>query len=279
MGTDQYEVVVVRYGSATLPRNRLFLNDFLYGEAEQDQRLDYYFWVLRNDERSVLIDTGFSADVGTRRGRTVLVDPLVAIRALGVGPEAAPPIVVTHMHYDHIGNVAAFADSQVTLARAEFEFWTGPLADRPQFAHLNEAGEIRALEDAHRDGRVTLIDGETELFPGITLIPVGGHTPGQLMVLVETPDGPLLLTSDAVHLAEELELGRPFIHMDQLSASYAAYDRIAEIAAGEVGLRVVLGHDPGALETIPHAPDPLLPDHAWIVGAGEPSASDAATPA
>ncbi|MEV1130477.1 N-acyl homoserine lactonase family protein [Agromyces sp. NPDC049794] len=266
MQSNRYEITVVRYATTTLLRSRLFLNDFLNEVADESRGLDYYFWIVRNDERTILIDTGFAAEVGARRGREVLIDPLDAMQALGVDLDAELDIVVTHMHYDHIGNVDAFPRSHITLARSEFDFWTGPIAGRSQFAHLRETTEVHAIARAHDDGRVSLIDGDTDLYPGIRLLLVGGHTPGQLMVLVESESGPILVTSDAVHYEEELSLGRPFIYMDHLSASYAAYDRISEITAETSGARILLGHDPAALAQIPHAAHPLLPDHASVIG-------------
>ena len=92
-------------------------------------------------------------------------------------------------------------------------------------------------------GRLTLTGQARAVAPGIELIQVGGHTPGQAIVTVATAAGPVLLASDAVHYYEELERDRPFAIVANLPDMYAAFDQISELARTP-GTRVVAGHDP-----------------------------------
>ena len=243
MSRERYEIVIAKYGSRRARRGEVFLNETVDPDGEID--MAYYFWVIRNASRTILVDTGFAAGVGIQRGRTVHADPLDLFARLGVAPETAPDIIVSHAHYDHIGNLAAFERSAVTIARAELEFWASPMRRRGDFAALTESSEIDALLAADREGRVIAIDGPFEFAPGVRLIPVGGHTPGQLMVEVETYQGTVLLTSDVIHFDEELERDRPFTFLTDLVAQYAAFDLVR--GARDVGTIVISGHDPIAL--------------------------------
>lgn len=96
--------------------------------------MDYFFWLLRRGGETILIDSGFAPGVGKRRGRTPLHAPVEALKRLGVEPETVSAVVVTHLHYDHTGNLAAFPGAELIVPGKELEFWTSPLAVRFQFA-------------------------------------------------------------------------------------------------------------------------------------------------
>ena len=55
----------------------------------------------------------------------MLIDPREALAELGIERADAPQVIITHAHYDHIGNLSHFNESQVVVARAEAEFWAG----------------------------------------------------------------------------------------------------------------------------------------------------------
>ena len=60
----RYEVLAVRYGTRLTRRSEVFLHYELYGEPDAQTRMDYFFWVARSSERTVLIDCGFNERSG-----------------------------------------------------------------------------------------------------------------------------------------------------------------------------------------------------------------------
>lgn len=238
-----YEVIAVRYASYFAPKSVFFHNFHLYEEEDAELELHFYFWILRAGDEVILVDTGCEPEEGRRRG-DVVSDPIELLRGIGIAPRDVSTVLVSHCHYDHIGNLREFPDAEVVLPRTELDFWRTPFSRRRHFAAYTDP---RAL--AHLYGiedRLRTIAGEVEPLPGVRSIEVGGHSPGQTMFLVETDSAPVLLTSDAVHFESELDDDRPFAVLYDLPGTYRAYDRVRELAGA--GATVVSGHDPAVGE-------------------------------
>jgi glyoxylase-like metal-dependent hydrolase (beta-lactamase superfamily II) len=247
--SGRWSLIALRYASRPTTRADVFLRYGEYREPDGPQEMTYYLWVLRSGERTLVVDTGYSAASGGRRGRGHLVAPLDALSRAGVDPQGVDLVVNTHLHYDHTGHLDAFGDAPLLVNRTELEFWTGPLASRTQFAAHIEPDEVRALADRARSGRVTLMGGEHEVAPGVVAIEVGGHSPGQTILVIDGEEGPIVLASDAVHFYEEVERDRACAILADLTRVYRAYDTIREHVAR--GARMVAGHDPLVMDRFP----------------------------
>jgi glyoxylase-like metal-dependent hydrolase (beta-lactamase superfamily II) len=244
-----WEVVAIRYGTLHSRKSELVYRYESYGEPDEELEMAYYFWLLRRDGEVVVVDTGFDPAVGERRRRRCLTPPIDALRRVGVDPETVETVVVTHFHYDHVGNIGAFPRARFIAPRKELEFWTGSFATRFQFASHVEPDELVRLERLADDGRLRLTDGNEEILEGVDAISVGGHSPGQQVMTVVGRERVVTLASDAVHFYDELELERPFGVIADLAEMYAAYDALRDMADG--GAAVVPGHDPEVLRRFP----------------------------
>jgi glyoxylase-like metal-dependent hydrolase (beta-lactamase superfamily II) len=264
-----YEIVLARYATAPARLSGLYLNHHLYGELDGPAQTDYYVWIVRNGDRTILIDTGFSREVGQRRDKTVLHDVPVLWRRLGVDTKDAE-VVLTHLHYDHVGNLASLSAPRVTLAASELDFWTSEASAGFLISYYAEPQDIDTVWRLHESGRVRTFTGELDLAPGIRLVEVGGHTPGQTMVLVDTRIGTVLLASDAVHFRKELAEDKPFAAVTDLPGLYRGLARVRQLVRDDEVVAVVTGHDPDELDGLDRLPG--MGDHVGVIaplGGGE----------
>lgn len=245
--TGRWSVSAIRYASRPTSRADVFYRYHEYGEADGPQEMAYYIWLLQNETQTILVDTGFSAEGGGRRGRSYIVPPLEALASMGVTPQTVDQLVVTHLHYDHTGHLAAFRDVPMVVTRTEVETWSSSVAGRTHFAAHIEPSEVEVLLACIRAGNVDVFDDEWQIAPGVLGIEVGGHSPGQMILRVETESGPVVLASDAAHFYEEVERDMACGVLVDLEKVYGAYDCINDLL-NEPGARFVPGHDPLVME-------------------------------
>ncbi|WP_397452330.1 N-acyl homoserine lactonase family protein [Pseudomonas sp. NA-150] len=260
------EVIIVRYGTRQTTKSECYYNFRAYKEPDAEITMDYFFWIFRNAEQTIIIDTGFSPEAAIARKRQPIVAPADALARLGIDPKEVKLLVLTHAHYDHAGNLDLYPNAQVVMSRREFDFWNTEMGKRPQYGHHTDALDIQRIQGLADAGRITFLDApQNTLIPGIELYEVGGHTPGQLAVVVEMPDGPVILASDAIHYYEELERDRPFAVLDSLAAMYQGYEQIRQWLVECPGAVVIPGHDPDVMTRF--APvDPEDPSFAVRIG-------------
>jgi glyoxylase-like metal-dependent hydrolase (beta-lactamase superfamily II) len=200
-----------------------------------------------------------------------VVAPADALARLGIDPLDVKLLVLTHAHYDHAGNLGLYPNARIIMSRREFEFWGTDMGKRPQYAHHIDPLDIERIQALDRDGRITLLDEpRNTLIPGIELYEIGGHTPGQMAVVVEMPEGPVILASDAIHYYDELEQDRPFAVLDSLADMYRGYEQIREWLQ-RPGAVVIPGHDPEVMNRFaPVDPsDPMFAVRIDASGAGK----------
>ncbi|WP_258803558.1 N-acyl homoserine lactonase family protein [Pseudarthrobacter sp. NS4] len=239
-------------GTRATKRSDVFLNYHLYGEPDGPAKVDYFFWILRNQHRTVIVDTGFSPRAGLKRDRELLLHPRQALMELSIEPDDVNDVILTHGHYDHIGNADLFPQATFHMAEAEYRFWNSPTAAHTQFSHYAEEVEIGYLRQRHHAGKLNLFRGQCSPAPGLEVVEVGGHTPGQAMVRLQTTAGPVILASDAVHFYEELERDMPFIAISSLPEMYDVFLHLRDQARAANAI-IVPGHDPDVLHRFtPH---------------------------
>lgn len=167
--------------------------------------------------------------------------------ALGLSPSEIDFLVMSHLHFDHAGNVKMFAGGGTKLICNDKE---------KQFAYGFEGLFTGAhLKTDYEGVEFETVSGDTEILPGVTLIEAPGHTPGTMAMKVDLPEtGSMIFTSDAVYMGDSY--GPPPVPaaiVNDLSAWYASVEKIRGIAES-CNATVVFGHDAGqmaGMRTVP----------------------------
>ena len=257
--TPRYEVLALRFGThADRPARDNFLLSTGKFAPDAVMPMDFYLWVIRDAARTILVDTGFSQELAARRGRTVFRCPVQALADIGISAAEVTDVVITHMHYDHAGNLDRFPTARVHLQQEELAFCAGPAMRHDVVRGPFEPDNVKTAIQLLFDGRLVLYKGTAEILPGVTLHPVPGHTPGSQVVRVPTERGWLVLASDATHLWANIRQRKPFPIVDHLTSMLDAYDVIEALADGAD--HIIPGHDPAVARRFPK----LAPDSDWV---------------
>lgn len=210
------------------------------------------YLIQTSDGKNILVDTGVPLDgsfVPMSGAQLQLFSVVEQLAALGLTPHDIHILVCTHFDPDHCGSHDAFPEAEFVVQRAEYEFARASV--NPRFT----------LTRSHWDRpehHYRLIEGNTELVPGVELIETGGHTPGHQAVLVRLPQtGPVLLAIDAAAMEPELnpETRLPENGADLDPARAAASARkLFDLAQHENVALIVFGHDENHWPKLKKAP-------------------------
>jgi glyoxylase-like metal-dependent hydrolase (beta-lactamase superfamily II) len=216
--------------------------------------------VIKSYDGWRVVDTGFSEATAQRRSRNIVTPVRQGLLAAGVEPDGVRDVILTHLHYDHAGNTALFANATYHVQQREMAFCTGPHMCGHDHAHHYEAEDVGQMVRSLFEGRVAFHAGDSELAPGISLHHIGGHTDGLQVVRVRTARGWVVLASDATHFFANFETGRPFPAVFDLAAMKEGFDRLRSLASSDA--HIIPGHDP---EVASRYPELRSGTGGWIV--------------
>jgi glyoxylase-like metal-dependent hydrolase (beta-lactamase superfamily II) len=251
-----YEVYAIKYAHHARRAAENFIGGAPGGDAHDGPMpLDYFIWLVRGGGREIVVDTGFSAAVAARRGREHLRCPANALRLLKTDPNEVRDVVITHLHYDHVGNFELFPLATFHLQDLEMRYATGRHMCEPFFSGAYDVEDVAGVLRRVYAGRVRFHDGDAEIAPGLSVHLIGGHTMGLQAVRVHTRRGWVVLASDAGHFYANMEQVRPFPIVSSVADMLQGYRRLAALA--ESPGHIIPGHDPLVLERY-GAPSPEL---------------------
>jgi glyoxylase-like metal-dependent hydrolase (beta-lactamase superfamily II) len=200
------------------------------------------------DGQRALIDLGFGP-------RTLILEALAmefwggrlvaSLAAVGLQPDDIDAVLYSHLHADHVGWTADRDQGGLTFGRARH------VMSPAEWAHwepIPGTGGPDEHDLAALAQRIDLVDGETTVLPGITMVPTPGHTPGHCSFLVESGPQRAVVLGDAIHCP--LQISHPewaFVADASPDAARAARERLLrELDAPDT---VVVG---------PHFPDAVF---------------------
>jgi glyoxylase-like metal-dependent hydrolase (beta-lactamase superfamily II) len=237
-------------GFLGIPRSALF-----YGEySEAPTQIPVSCYLIRTSDGTILFDTGVSPRAVPGLMRTDRLahftdeDLLVhRLDAIGLEVGNVDMVVLSHLHYDHAGGADLFRESELIVQKDEYSYAHYPA---PFYASFYYRKNFDLPDYTWR-----LLDGDTELAPGITVLRTDGHTPGHQSLMVELPEtGPVILTGDACYWHEHVEKERvPGVVWNPTLALHSI--KRLKTLARLTGARIFPSHDPEFWKTVKQAPE------------------------
>jgi glyoxylase-like metal-dependent hydrolase (beta-lactamase superfamily II) len=238
-----FAVYAIRYATVA----RTAVENFIGGDVhESGTAMDYFVWVAISDDKTWVIDTGFNQAAAKKRKRTFLRCPSEGLTLLGVDCRNVEDVIITHLHYDHIGNFNLFPNARFHLQDSEMAYATGRYMAHPFFSAAYEEDEVVAMVRNVYAGRVEFYDGDAQLADNISLHHIGGHTLGLQVVRLWTEKGWLVLASDASHYTDNMKLGKPFPIVADVTQMVDGWRLIETLA--DSPRHIIPGHDPAVMK-------------------------------
>jgi glyoxylase-like metal-dependent hydrolase (beta-lactamase superfamily II) len=242
----EYELFAIRYATRAARSTENFIGHDIHDEP---MPLDYFVWVAKGPTETILIDLGFTAEVAVERKRDYLRCPIDALGLLGVHAADIKTVIVTHLHYDHVGNFHKLPNAEFYLQEPEIHFATGRHM-RYKFLRAGyNLDDIVGIVRLNFVERIRFQNGPAEVTPGITIHPVGGHSVGLQFVRVHTRRGWVIVASDTTHFFANMHRGQPFPAIISTPDMMEAWDKLR--AAAPTPNHIIPGHDPLVMQIYP----------------------------
>ena len=243
-----WKIYGLRY---TVQPSRPAHTTFLFGQPEEETGgLDYYSWVLTSKDRAIVVDTGAAEHKVKALGRNWLAPPTDALKKLGVDPAHVEDVILSHAHWDHVGDLGAYPKAQFAMNDLEMASITGPDMTYDVLREPYHGDEAQQIAGLVYENRLTFIQGDGQFAPGVDYTLIGGHSAGQIALTVETERGPVVLATDAIHFWQEVEKERAFLIFHDLRKMLDGYRTLNRMVDGDMG-RLLPGHDPLVKERYP----------------------------
>jgi N-acyl homoserine lactone hydrolase len=215
-----------------------------YGERSPERvQIPITCYLIEAAGATILFDTGVSPRAVPGLVRS---DPLARfddddllvhrLDALQLEPRHVDLVVLSHLHFDHAGGAYLFREAELVVQQDEYACAHHPPAFFASFYY-------RKNFDLP-DHRWKLLDGDTELMPGVTVLRSDGHTPGHQSLLVELPStGPVILAGDSCYWQRSIDEEIPPGVVFDPGRAMHSINRLKTLAR-LTGGRIFPSHDP-----------------------------------
>ena len=163
------------------------------------------FYVDTGDHK-IMVDTGLCDEARATKyhhkcDKRGCLEAPEALQEMGVDPLDIDIVLFTHLHWDHVQNMKAFKNARYICTEQEIKWAYNPL---PLYYRTYES-PILGIEPAYYGCSFELVEGETEIVPGVSVFPTPGHSVGHQAVTVKTTAGDIVIAGDAVFQTRNLE--------------------------------------------------------------------------
>lgn len=187
-GTD-LKIYALRYGKSSFQSKFVFYGDKSGGTVP----FSWMFYYIRFGDKKILVDTGFNdKKMAGMFGVTDFKDPVAILKDNGISADEITDVIITHSHFDHIGNAHRFKNARFII-------------NKDELAELNKGkGMPDVKKYLNGNPKVTVFDESTSIYDMFTIKKIGGHTKGSSVVFFKYGNAEYCFTGDEVYLQDNI---------------------------------------------------------------------------
>lgn len=175
--------------------------------SDKAEEFPVFTYLIEGGEKLVLVDTGMA---DTERANAYHhpgsfqpegMSIIEQLDSIGYKPTDIDVVIFTHLHWDHCFYMEQFTNAQFYVNKKEYAFANDPI---PLYYKSYEASVLGITSPFHGT-EMNLVEGETEILPGIRVFDTPGHSVGHITVEVDTAVGQYLICGDAIFILDNLK--------------------------------------------------------------------------
>jgi len=225
MRVGPYEVFTVHTGFVSLDGGAMFgvVPKVLWSKtnpADEANRIQLALrtLVIKGNDRIIIVDAGVGTKMNEKLQKIYNVDHQEhdlekGLAQKGIRFEDVTDVIITHLHFDHVGGATYIDENGVlkpTFPKANYYvqgeqwYWANHPSEKDRASYMPE--NFKPIEEA---GQLVELDGPKELFPGIKVLVMYGHTHGMQLPKISDGKTTLLYCADLIPTASHIPL--PYI--------------------------------------------------------------------
>ncbi len=239
---QSYDIYAIKFGER---KRYVMMADQAVGYNGSDSTKVYYmYWVLKNKDKVILVDAGFTSDAGVDTNNFTFTQPDKLLASITIKPEEVTDIIITHPHWDHIGGIDLYPKAMVWMQEEDYNDLIEKKKDPEASGYTKK--DIQKVLDRKAKGTITLLKPlhDHVILPNVTVLIAGSkHTPGSQYVMAHNGKQNVIIASDNC---------KYYRNISDMLSSPATKDQKAYIRnlrnmklymSGDIDL-VIPGHDP-----------------------------------
>lgn len=199
------KIYQVKYADSMFPKKFIFHNY----KGEEKSPFAWKFYYISYKGINILIDTGFNNPKLIKLFNLQnFIDPVEILKENGIEADQITDIIITHHHFDHIGSVHKFKNSNIYIQENEFK----------------EVFKLRGFQDIKdflkKNNRIITFKDSLKLYDNINIEKVGGHSIGSSVVFLKHNDIEFCFTGDEIYsqknVDEQIGVGSFYNHQKNI---------------------------------------------------------------
>ncbi|MBT2679289.1 N-acyl homoserine lactonase family protein [Bacillus sp. ISL-35] len=248
---SDYSIKLMEYGGIqNYPKSGL-----VYGAHNQGTTyLPFFYILIQNKDHNILFDVGYRNDAAKGQkdwsklfGGTNIEAPAQVLKKVNLTPNDIDIVILSHLHFDHAGNIDQFPKAQFYVQKEELDGWMSSLSlpdkVREWVWQATDLDHINDLLDVAAENRLTLIEEDNfEVAEGVKAYKAKGHTFGTQAITVETRNGTYVLTQDVAYTYENVTDYKPMgLGLDNIEQLMSIH-KVNKLVGENVDF-IIPGHD------------------------------------